>query len=103
VSTALASEYGEAAAELLAAHLATVGLPARAIGAEVATGIGATTVRFRVEGVAPRGDRMMVVFWATIDGIRDLPSSPIVLDLIGLGPDGHEALAEGGSMPSSTG
>lgn len=95
MSSPLATESGEAAAELLAMHLGTDGLQARAIGDQVATGIGAITVRFRVEDVAPSGGRMMVAFWATIDGVRDLPSSPIQLDLIGLGGDGHEALAEG--------
>ncbi len=89
------SDYAEAAAGLLASHLQSDGLRASAAGSEVRTGIGSVKLRFVVDGLEPSGDRMMLRFWASIEGLEDLAGSPIMLDLIGLGDDGDQALAEG--------
>jgi hypothetical protein len=90
----LEADYGAAAREMLASHLASSGLKARVGRDGVATGIGRIVVDFEVENVVVEGDIARVVFWARIDGIAGVPSR-IDLDLLGLGHDAHEALEEG--------
>ena len=92
---ALTADYAVAAADLLAVHLQEGGLPATASGDTTRTAIGDVTVRFEVESIESTNDAMQMVFWATIAEIPDLAGSPVRLDLLGLGPGAHEALADG--------
>jgi hypothetical protein len=91
----LAREYTLAAADMLAFHLRESGLDARAAGDQASIGVGSVAVQFRVDSIESRDNTMQVVFWATIKGVKDMAGSPIVLDLLGLGDDAHDALGNG--------
>jgi hypothetical protein len=91
----LETEYASAAREMLASHLVSAGLKARVSEERVATGIDGISVDFEVESLEPSDDLMQLVFWAIVDGVDGLEPPTMRLDLVGHGPDGHAALANG--------
>jgi hypothetical protein len=79
---------------MLASHLVSDGLKAKVSRDRVATGIGRVTVDFEVESLEPSDELMQLVFWAIVEGVDGVEPS-MRLDLLGHGPDGHAALANG--------
>jgi hypothetical protein len=89
----LEADYAATLKELLASHLVDDGVHATAERAGVRLGSSGILVEIRVDDVTPANGMMQVVYWATITGARGL--RPFEVDLIGLGPDAHEALTDG--------
>jgi hypothetical protein len=91
----LERDYAAAARELLAGHLESDGLKARVRSDGVATAIGRIVVDFRIAEITAHAGLVQMPFWAVIDGVDGFVPPRFELDLLGHGPDAHEALRNG--------